>query len=267
MSTSAPLTSALAGRRQQLIALARLQARLISTDAQPLAVLIAMPLLLVLFLRPTYRAALAREGYPGSSGAEQAVPGLAVVFSFLLVSYMGFEFFREHGHHTWERLRASAIRPGDLMAGKSLPFLALALIQYGVVFAAGALVFGMTVRGSVLALIVVCAALSVCVLTLGLMLIALSKTYQQMNSISTLGAFVLAGAGGAISPLPTLPSWIRTIGHATPTYWGMRAFRDVILAGRGIGAILAPVAILLAFSVGSLMIAAHRLRFDEEKVF
>jgi ABC-2 type transport system permease protein len=255
------------GRTRQLIALARLQARLMWTETQPLAVLIAMPLLLVLFLRPTYRAALAREGYAGANGAEQAVPGLAVAFSFLLISYMGFEFFREHGHHTWDRLRASALRPADLIVGKSLPFLVLALVQYGVVFGAGALLFGLTVRGSVLALVAVCTALSVCVVGLALMMIALSRTYQQMNSISTLGAFVLAGVGGAISPLPTLPEWIRTIAHATPTYWGMRAFRDVILSGKGVGGVVAPVVVLVAFAVLFTGVAANRMRVDEGKIF
>src|ERR1700680_1639270 len=150
-------------RARQVGALARLQSRLVLADWQPVGVLIVMPLLLLLFIRPAYRAELVAEGYTGTNGAEQAVPGLAVLFSFLLVSYMGFEFFREHGLHTWDRLRASALRPADLIAGKSLPFVALALLQYAVLFGAGAVLFGLRVRGSLIALALICLLLVVCV--------------------------------------------------------------------------------------------------------
>ncbi len=253
-------------RARQVAALVGLQLRLSFTDWQPVGILIVMPLLLIAFIRPVYRAQLLAEGYRGADGAEQAVPGLAVLFSFMLVSYMGFEFFREHGLHTWDRLRACGLRGADLLVGKALPFAALALVQYGVLFGAGGLLFGMRVRGSVTALVLTCLLLCVCVLGLGLMLIAISRTYQRMNAVATLGAFVFAGVGGALAPLSTLPGWIQVVGRAVPTYWAMRAFDQVILRGGGVWSVRGELAALAGFAIAFAAVALGRFRLGDEKV-
>jgi ABC-2 type transport system permease protein len=249
-----------------LRALSRAQVRLLATDWQPVVVLIAMPLLLILFLRPAYRAELHAEGYATANGAEQVVPGVAVLFSFLFVSFIGFEFFREHGNHTWERLQAAGASRAELLAGKALPFVGFGLLQYGVLFAAAALLFRLRVNGSVVALALVCIALVMCVTALGLALVAVCRTYQQLNAAGNLGALVLAGMGGAISPLPTLPETVRAVSHATPTYWAMRAFRSTILEGAGISGVLGPVAALVAFTLAFGALAARFMRLEDEKV-
>jgi len=78
---------------------------------------------------------------------------------------------------------------------------------------------------------------------------------------------VLFGAiGGALVPISVLPHWARTIAPGTPTYWVMRGFRSVILDGRGIGAVMAPVAVLGAMTVMFAVVALRRLRFDETKI-
>jgi ABC-2 type transport system permease protein len=78
---------------------------------------------------------------------------------------------------------------------------------------------------------------------------------------------VLFGAiGGALVPLSVLPDWARTIAPGTPTYWVMRGFRSVILDGRGLGAVMAPVAVLGAMTVVFAAVAMRRLRFDETKI-
>src|SRR5437868_9051419 len=55
---------------------------------------------------------------------------------------------------------------------------------------------------------------------------------SQLNAFSNLGAMVLAGVGGALAPTSALPSWARTLAPATPSYWAMRGFRQVILHPR-----------------------------------
>jgi ABC-2 type transport system permease protein len=108
-------------------------------------------------------------------------------------------------------------------------------------------------------------ALGICVLTFGSLLAAFASNANQLNVFANLGGAALAGLGGALVPLSTLPGWARAVAPATPSYWAMRGFRSVILDGDGIGDVVAPVVALLAFAAVFALIAAVRFRFDEVK--
>jgi ABC-2 type transport system permease protein len=188
------------------------------------------------------------------------------MFTFFLVGSVGFVFFREHGWGTWERLRASRARPGEIMVGKCVPVLAHAALQQTVLFGIGAALFGLRVRGSILALVVVGAGFSVCLITLGVAVTSLCKTANQNNAISNVGAMLFAGLGGAIAPISSLPGWARALAPGTPSYWAMRGFRAVILDGAGLSAALPSMAALLLFAAGFTAFSLYRFRFEETKI-
>ena len=52
----------------------------------------------------------------------------------------------------------------------------------------------------------------------------------------------------------------------TPTYWVMRGFRSVILAGEGVGSLLLPIAILLAMTIALAALSLARLRLADAKI-
>jgi ABC-2 type transport system permease protein len=228
--------------------------------------LMIMPVLVVSFIKPAFRATLIASGARGANGAEQAVPGTAVMFAFLMVGNVGFGVFREHGWNTWERLRASWARPAEVLLGKAVvPFAALAL-EMGILFGLGGLVFGLHVRGAVMALVVVVAALAVCLVCLGFVFLAVCRSVMQLNAASNLGALAYAGLGGAVTPISALPGWAHRIAPVTPSYWAMRGFHSVILGHGGLGAVILPTGVLLGFAGTFACIATYRFRFDETKV-
>lgn len=102
---------------RRILTIAWLDLRVIFRDPVPIVTLILMPLIVMAFIKPTYRVALIEEGYVDANGAEQAVPGFAIMFAFFLVGAVSFSFFREHGWNTWERLRASSTTSAEVMAG------------------------------------------------------------------------------------------------------------------------------------------------------
>jgi len=225
--------------RQELVLLVR--------DPLPLVLLLAVPLVFIAFLKPAAFLALIVEGYPGTNGAEQAVPGAATTFSLFAVGLVGLSFFREHGWGTWPRLRAAA-SVSEVFVGKVAPLVAFALLQLGFLFAAGILAFGLRVRGSLGALALFCLPVAIASVALGLLLVGLVRTLPQLNACANLAAAVLAGMGGALMPLRLLPGWVRTVAPASPAYWAMRGFRSVLLDGGGMRALLLPGAVLSAFA-------------------
>ena len=247
-------------------AIVRQDARILRSDPTFLLVFTVMPLLVMAFIKPAFRGALLIAGVEGATGAEQAVPGQTVLFAGFMVGNVGFGVFREHGWNTWERLRASAARPGEIMVGKVVvPIFTLAL-QLAVLFGLGGLIFGLRVHGSVLGLVAVAAAFALSLVGLGLVLLSLCRSIMQLNAIANLGAMLFSGLGGALTPISTLPGWARGIAPVTPSYWAMRGFRSVIVERGGLGDVVAPVAVLLAFAAGLSLVAALRFQMEETKI-
>ena len=235
-------------------------------DAAPVVVMIVMPLVLMAFLQPALRLSLQAEGYANVTGAEQAVPGMAVMFVLYMVGVVGFRIFEEHGWGTWDRLRASPAGTPAIVAGKVAPSFLVLVVQLGSLFLAGSLFYRLRITGSVLALIVVAVAFASVVLALGVLLAALARTAQQLNALANVGATALAGIGGAIVPIGVLPEWAQAIAPSVPSYWAMRGFQVVILDGGGMRDVLVSVAMLTAFATAFAMVAAKRFHMDEEKV-
>jgi ABC-2 type transport system permease protein len=252
-------------RMRHSLALARQDLRLLRRDPVFFAVFLFMPLVLIAFVKPLLRSTLAADGVSGATGAEHAVPGMAVLFALFLTGQIGWHFFREHGWNTWDRLRASPASPFEVVLGKALVPVAQLFGYMLFVFALAALLFEFDVRGGVVALVLVSASFATAVVALSLALVALCDTAMQLNAVTNLGTMLLAGVGGAVTPLGELPDWVEPLAHATPTYWAMRGFREVTLGDPSMAAVAGPVLALLAFAALFAAVAAARFRYEEPR--
>ena len=248
------------------VAVFRHELALLRRDPSPLA-LVVMPLVLMAFLKPAFRFALAATDDPGANGAEQAVPGAAVTFSLFWVTQVGIVFMREHAWGTWQRLRATPSRPFEIALGKAFPTFVVIAAQLAVVFAGGGLLFDLDVGGPIAALVPVGASFALCLVALGVALVALCRTFNQLATAANVGAMIMAGVGGALTPLSVLPGWARVVAPVTPTYWAMVGFREVILDGGGVRDVVVPIGVLLAFSVCFAFLATRFFRFSDAKIY
>jgi ABC-2 type transport system permease protein len=241
------------------------QLRLLSRDPLPIMILVVFPLLLIGFLKPMFALALRTHGYPGANGAEQVVPGEAVINGFYIVGMTSFAFFVEHGWNTWERLRASDATSPEIIVGKALPFLAVSVAQFLIIFAIAIPLFHLHSRGPLTPLIPLVAAFALCLVSLGVMVTSVCHTVQQVSAFA-FGGLVLFGAlGGALVPLEVLPGWAHAVAPATPTYWVMRGFGSVILSGHSFPAIVLPCLILIGMSLAFAAVSLRRFRFTDSK--
>lgn len=203
----------------------------------------------------------------GANGAEQAVPGMAAMFVTFTGSFAGFTFFREHGWHTWDRLRASQATTPDIMIGKLTPTLIISVAQMFALFGLGVVLLDLVVSGSWVALSMIIVGFSLAMLSFGMAITSLSRTSVQLNTYVNLSGVVFAGVGGALVPISVLPDWVQTAGRFTPTYWAMDGFLDVILEGAGTLRVLVPTLILLGFTALFTIVTATRFRFEESKIY
>lgn len=246
-------------------AIIRHEFRVFRSDAGGILSLMFMPVVMILFLRPLARLALAEEN-PGVNGSEFTVPAMATMFAFFLVAMIGFSFLSEREWDTWDRLLASPATNGEILLGKVVPMFCLALVQQTLLFTLGLTVFGLEPRGPVSMLFAVILAMCVCLTSIGMLIATIFKTNQQLNAFANLVTMVLAGVSGAFVPLTLLPAWAQTVAPVSPQYWALRGYRSVILDGEGLSAVLLPIAVLAGVGVFCAVLALLRLRTDESMI-
>jgi ABC-2 type transport system permease protein len=244
-------------------AIARHELRLLRYDTFAILALAVMPLIGMAFMKSAFQTTLLLGGVPGATGAEQAVPGIAVTFGPVLIGSVGYGFYREHAWKTWQRLRASPASTIEIMCGKTILPLIQGIGQFLLLFGLGGLMVGLQVRGSWGQLVLVAAAFGLFLIAVGFAVTAVCRTVMQANAVTYVGGLICACIGGALMPYSTLPSWAQAISPAIPHYWAMRGYQNAIL-GRG-ESVVPPLAMLLLFATLFAALAAWRLRFEDTK--
>lgn len=225
--------------------------------------LIILPLVVMPFLLPAFKAAFHFAGLRRATGAEQAVPGMAVTFAFFLVMNTSSSFFREHIWRTWDRLRASPAGATEILLGKMVTPLIEFALQFVLLFGFAGLLTDLHVRGSWLGLCAVGCAFAIFLVTTGIAVAGICRTYMQASAAATASALVMAGFAGAFVPYALLPPWTQSISPLVPSYWAMQGYKHAIFGGQ---TVLLPVLLLLGFSLISAVVAVSCFRFDDPKV-
>jgi ABC-2 type transport system permease protein len=248
-------------------AIVRHELRVMWSDPSTVLFVIVVPLIMVALMKELFATALRAEGFQDVNGSEFAVPAMAVGFAAFGVGYAGFTFFRDHGWGTWDRLRASSASSADIMLGKVLPTVGVTFVQLALLFLLGSPLFGLEVRGSWPALILLVATVALSLCAFGMLVTAIARTMNQLNAVGSVGGMAMAMLGGAWVPIASMPGWAQAIAPALPTYWAMRGFRGVILEGRGVSHVVVPVLVMAGFALLYTVIAAVRFRFEDTKVY
>ncbi len=231
-------------------ALIRHNTVLMLREPGPLASRMIMPLAFLVLLHPLYEAAQGQRG-----GTAQAVIATLITFSLLALSIVGGSILTDRSWHTWERIRATAVHPAELLAGKALPVLGALLAQQALIIAFGVLVLGLTVAALPL-LMLALLAWTLTLLGLGAMLGVLARSLAELSAAYDIGAMLLSSLGGALVPLAVLPGWVRHVAPVSPGYWAVSAL-DAAFRGDA-GRTLAASAVLAAFAVAAGLVTTLR---------
>jgi ABC-2 type transport system permease protein len=223
---------------------------LLLREPGPLVSRLILPLLFLTLLHPLYQEA---QGH--SAGISQAVIATLVTFSLLGLSIVGGSILVERMWHTWERVRTTAVRPAELLAGKAVPVLAALVAQQVLIIGFGAAAFGLAVTGlPLLALAIL--AWTLALLGMGAAIGVLARSLSEMSVIYDVGGMILSSLGGALVPLSAMPGWVRHIAPASPGYWAVSSLKAA-LAADATGTLRA-CAVLVGFAAAFGLLAAIR---------
>lgn len=246
--------------RARVAALTKVESLYVRRLIIPPLVYLAMPFVLMAFLRSGMQLFFRSFGYPSANGSEFIVPSEAILFGYMVTEHASIWVFAEHSWKVWNRVRATPATTAEVLAAKGLFWGLYIAVQYVVLMVGGGLVFGLHVAGSIPALTLLMAVSVLATLAFGFCGIALCPSQASNDAWTFGGALLLAALGGGITPATLLPSWAKQISPASPIYWTLRGTKSVILDGGGFGEILRPVVVLMAFTLGFTIVGV--LRFD-----
>jgi ABC-type multidrug transport system permease subunit len=227
-----------------------------SPDAQALAKVDAAPRPILVEQRSAGR----RRTPP--SGFDQAVPGILVMFTLMvLLTSGGVLLVVERRRGLLRRLASAPISRGEVVAGKWAGRLVLGLVQVGFALLAGTLLFGMRWGPDVpMVLVVLLAWASLCA-SLGLLIGTIAPTEGQAVAVGVLVASVLAALGGCWWPIEITPRWMQSLASVLPTGWAMDALHRLVNFRLGAASALGDVALLVAAALVVGWVATRRFRY------
>ena len=188
------------------------------------------------------------------------VPALiGMILQMMCSSLTAASIVREREHGTMEQLSIAPIRSGELILGKTFPYMIIAIIDAVEILILGMLWFGLAIHGSWALLIAFCLVFMFTSLAWGLMVSVIAQTRQQaemMNMALLLPSFMLSGI---LWPRETLPLILQYLGAVIPLTYFTEMIQGVIL--KGVGLDVLGVQLGLLATIGIVLMAWAALRF------
>jgi len=197
------------------------------------------------------------------SGFDQAIPGIVVMFTLLVLLTSGSSMLVvERTQGLLRRLASAPMTRTEVVAGKWGGRMVLATMQIGFAVLVGTFLFKMQWGPDILMVVVVLACWAAFCASAGLLLGSLARTDSQATGVGVLTANVLAALGGCWWPIEVTPDWMQGLQKLMPTGWAMDALHKLISFEAGALSAVPQVATLL---VGTLLVTALAInRFKYE---
>jgi ABC-2 type transport system permease protein len=199
---------------------------------------------------------------PSLESRNYFVPGVIVnIVTMVTLMLTAMAIVREKEIGTMEQLMVTPIRPLELIAGKTLPFVVIGLIDMMLVSVAAILIFRIPFRGSALLLLGCVLLFLMSSLGIGLLISTVSRT-QQQAMMSTFFFFMPAiMLSGFTFPVRNMPVPVQYLSELNPMRHFIEIVRGILL--KGVGAEELWLQMVKLTVIGGVVLTASVLRFHK----
>lgn len=185
------------------------------------------------------------------------IPGLiSMILIMTAVISIAMSIVREKENGTIEQINVSPLSSLELLVGKIIPYAIIALVIAAIILFAGYILFGLTIKGSILLLFISTLIFLFACLNLGILISSISESQQvafQLSAlISLLPSFLLSGF---VFPIESMPPVIQILTNITPVKFYIVVLRDILLKGVGLAAFWQQIIYLIIFNIFFLGLA------------
>lgn len=171
-----------------------------------------------------------------------------VLFTFITALTSAALLARARATGVLRRSLTAPISATSIVVGLGAGWVALALVQTGIIIALGALAFGVD-WGDPFAATVLVLAFALVGAGAGLLLGAAVDSENTAGAASAPVALVLGAIGGCMVPVEVFPESIRTVSRLTPHYWALESWKELMFDGSGVADIGPHLGVLGGFAV------------------
>jgi ABC-2 type transport system permease protein len=190
-----------------------------------------------------------------------ALIGTLSLLQTLLLTAMSVAREREQG--TFDQLLVTPFRPGEIMAGKTIPSVLVGLAQATLILLVAQLWFRIPFAGSYLALYAGLGLFMLAAVGIGLFLSSIAASMQQAMLYSFLLLMPFSLLSGLATPIESMPDFLQHLTLLNPLRYAIEIARRVYLEGAGLDLLLPqlwPLALMAAVTLPvSAWMFRHRL--------
>lgn len=184
------------------------------------------------------------------------VPGLiAMILIITAVISVSLSLVREKERGTQEQLNVSPLSSFELLLGKVVPYLTIALINAALILIASYFLFGVEIKGSYIQLLLTTLLFLFTSTALGIFISVVSDSQQVAFTLATfislLPSIILSGF---VFPIDNMPLFVQIITNVTPTKFYLVMLRSIMLKGVGITAFYDQVIYLVIYATVILLL-------------
>ncbi len=200
-------------------------------------------------------AMVKEETKKGNVGLIQAVSGTAIMMLLFSIAAIGGGLLDEKEAGTLKRLLYAPVKPTDILFAKMGAALVLSVLQLVLMLVFAWLAFGLPIFKDIPSLVILVLAIAFAVSSFGIFLVAIAKTRQQLQGLSTIIIMLMSAIGGSMIPLFVMPAIMQKIAVVSVNYWGIQGFYDIFWRNLPLIDILPKIGVLLAIGLVMTLIS------------
>lgn len=185
------------------------------------------------------------------------IPGLiAMILIITAVVSVSLSLVREKERGTIEQINVSSLNTIELLIGKSIPYIFIALTDAVLILIAGYFLFDVTVAGSLWLLLLSTLIFIFASISLGIFISVVADSQQVAFTMATFASLLPSVIlSGFIFPIESMPLPVQILTNITPAKFYLVALRAIMLRGVGISAFWDQLGYLILFTVFFLGLA------------
>lgn len=215
-------------------------------------------------LKVTQVYATAGEVRAFPTSIQQNVPGWTVFALFWITQILAINLIAERNSGAYRRILVAPVSMVRYLAGKTVPFFLINLLQGFLMFCIG--VFVLPLLGgpelavnNLAALVLVTGAVSLVAISFGLFMAAVSSSSFQVASVSASILIIMTVLGGIMVPKFVMPAFMQKMSLLVPHGWALDAYLDILVRDVPTVQVLPGVGVLFGFAMGFAAVALWRL--------
>ncbi|MGM8215477.1 ABC transporter permease [Bacillaceae bacterium W0354] len=196
------------------------------------------------------KTSLSNDQTVGYDPRTQALFGMTLFFVIYTIMFSLAKVALEKRTKTWERLILSPVKKWQVYFGYMFYTLLIGFVQISLIFVLFKYVFNFPLGDKIVDLLVIALCYSFAIVALGLLLMGISKTMEQLNALIPIVSVSMAMLGGAYWPIEIVSNKIILfLSKITPITYGMDALKRVSMGGQGLADISDSLGVLLLMGV------------------